>query len=250
MTHRDEWLALQARVEAQAREIDEARSEIALLRAAHAQKTREAEQLRRELRASQPELGERDPTQDDREGRSPFERSDHGEPPEGAVRRAFGAAAGVLAASAIFAAMLGATAASRGRARPIARAMHPMSAIAGVHLGRVVSDGAPELVAPGDTCTVEVTDVAAGPYDCRISVRCGEHTIYGATLDTGYVHCAGRAVVRDMNVTARDGDPAMELDIAARRVVVEEQLGLGTQRVEIELTPQASSISSADPAEH
>src|SRR5690606_12057028 len=49
MTHRDELLSLQARVEAQQRELDDAKSEIALLRAAHAQKTREAEMLRREL---------------------------------------------------------------------------------------------------------------------------------------------------------------------------------------------------------
>ena len=37
--------------------------------------------------------------------------------------------------------------------------------------------------------------------------------------------------------TARDGDPAMTLDLARGRIVVEERVGLGTQRVEIALDP-------------
>lgn len=218
MAHRDEFLALQARLEAAERELDEAKSEHELLRAAHAQKTREVEQLRRELAAL-------------REGRDK-------QGGDVAAERAFGLAAAAIGATALMVAM-GVVASAREAMPPVAAppADPVPAAIAGVHFGRVVSGGTPELMAEGETCSVEVTPVRAGPFDCRVEVRCGDRTIYGATADTGFVRCGGRAIVRDVHFSARDGDPAMELDLTARRVVVEEQLGLGTQRVEIELSP-------------
>jgi hypothetical protein len=216
MAHRDEWLALQARIEAQAREIDEAKSEIELLRAAHARKTHEAEDLRREVAALRGSSGAPpDPPFDPRP-----------------LRRAFAAAAGVLAGTALLAAAL-----SIAGGRPVPRSSRRPSA-AGVHVGHVVESPA-GLFAAGDACTVTVATVRADPYDCRVEVRCGEHTIYGTTRDTGYVQCGSRRVIRDGNMTARDGDPAMTLDLDGHRVVVEEQDGLVTQRVEIELAPRA-----------
>ena len=84
-----------------------------------------------------------------------------------------------------------------------------------VRHGTVIDTLGPEVVAMGETCTVERVPDAAGVFDCRIEVRCGEQILYGTTLDSGYVQCGGREVVRDGDITARDGDPAMTLDLAS-----------------------------------
>lgn len=216
MTHRDEWLAIQARVEAQERELDEAKAEIDLLRAAHAQKVRESEQLRRELSAVR---GLGDPP-------APHDPA----APLGA-RRAFGALAGMVAGSAI----LGAAMITLGaHGHPGHGAGRALAAPGPIERAGTVSSGG-GLFPEGTACTLRVEPVDADPFDCRVEVSCDGQTIYGATSDTGYVRCVGRDRIRDTNVTARDGDPRMELDLARGRVTVEEQLGLGTQRVEIDL---------------
>lgn len=233
MTHRDELLSLQARVEAQQREIDDAKSEIALLRAAHAQKTREAETLHREL--------------DELRGgvRSPHApepaRAGSGNDPSGDpenLRWSMRLGASVMAGAALVGSMMLAVGASRGACHGASRAHAARPLVTSlVRHGHVVDTLGPEVVAVGETCTIERMPVEASVYDCRIEVRCGEQTLYGTTFDTGYVRCGGREVVRDGDITARDGDPAMTLDLARGRVVVEERVGLGTQRVEIALDP-------------
>lgn len=229
MTHRDELLSLQARVEAQAREIDEARSEIELLRAAHARKTREVEELRRALcgeAARGDGWAEREPA---------IARGARGD--EGAYRRSFGLAAALIGGAALASTMLIAAGAGRPHRNP-SRAPTPFVS-AFERVGHVVS-GDPAVADVGAECTVRREPVDEGAYDCRFEVRCGDRVLYGASPETGYVRCGSRLVVRDGNFTARDGDPAMEIDLVTGRVVVEEQLGLGTQRVEIALTPPAT----------
>jgi hypothetical protein len=220
MTHRDELLALQARVEAQSRELDEAKSEISLLRAAHAQKTREAEALRRELSAR------------------------HGEdaPPDGTSasddsmreRRSFGFGAALIGGVALTSAMMILAGGPCGAHRtqiPRATAVDAFERVGHVAVG---SD--PAAAIPGEVCTVRREPaLVGGGFDCRVEVRCGDRTLYGASPETGFMRCGGRRVMRDRQFTATDGDPKLELDLRSGTVIIEEQLGLGTQRVLIEL---------------
>lgn len=222
MTHRDEWLAIQARVEAQERELDEARAENELLRAAHAQKVREAEQLKRELTAVRGLEG-------------PAGRGSPEAERDAVVghRRAFGALAGMVAGSAI----LGAAMITLG-APPPHRARVASPPMVSQRAGTVTAGAG--LFDEGASCTVRVESVDARPFDCRVEVSCEGQTLYGASADTGYVRCGGRGRILDGGFTAQDGDPRLELDLARGRVVVEEQLGLGTQRVAIELATPAA----------
>ncbi|HJL16438.1 MAG TPA: hypothetical protein RMH99_12325 [Sandaracinaceae bacterium LLY-WYZ-13_1] len=235
MTHRDELLALKARLEAQERAVDEARSENELLRAAHAQKTRELETLRRELHSLRDgdDVGEPDASHD----------------PDGTTEEADGWRGGgrslhLVVAAAVGLGLIGsmmlALAASR-HARyhrvPLAHAAPSTAAPVTplVREGTVVSTSGPEVVQVGQTCTVERMPAYAGRFDCRIEVRCGEQTLYGADPHAGYVRCGGREVMRDSHMSAIDGDPAMTLDLARSTVTLQERVGLGTQRVTIEL---------------
>ena len=228
MTHRDELLALKARVEAQEREIDEAKSEIELLHAAHAHKTREAEALRRELAALRDDGGVGEPDADD----EPIPRPELG--------RSLRFAAIGLGIAMIGSMMLSVAAARHARVQR-ARMLHaPPLAMASdvtplIRHGEVVGTTGPEVLAVGDRCTVERTPVAAGRFDCRVEVRCGDQTLYGADPRTGYVRCDGREIVRDPDTTAFDGDPAMTLDLAHGYVTVEDRVGLATQQVRIRL---------------
>lgn len=233
MTHRDEWLAIQARVEAQERELDEAKAENELLRAAHAQKVREAEQLKRELAAVRGLDGP--PGSGGAGGAGGTERD------IGAPRRAFGALAGMVAGSA----MLGAAMITLG-APPPHRARVATTPMVSQHAGTVTAGAG--LFDEGAACTVRVESVDLRPFDCRVEVSCEGHTLYGATANTGYVRCHGGATIRDTGFGAQDGDPRLELDLRRGRVVVEEQLGLGTQRVAIELATPAALVSPASPA--
>ncbi|MDQ3032001.1 MAG: hypothetical protein M3Y87_06265 [Myxococcota bacterium] len=227
MTHRDELLALQARVEAQAREIDDAQSEISLLRAAHAQKTREVATLRRTL-------GERHEGDLDETG-APRGYGPDGPDDPTPQRRSFGFAAAMIGGVALASTMMIAAGGPCGAHR--SRAHLPPMVQTFERVGHVVEGSDPAIAQPGEVCTVRREPaIGGGGLDCRIEIRCGEHTIYGASPESGYVRCAGRQVIRDSQFTARDGDPAMELDLRHGRVVVEEQLGLGTQRVEIALS--------------
>lgn len=220
MTHRDDFLAIQARVEAQERELDEARSEIELLRAAHARKVRESEQLRRELTALR--------GHDERLEQAPCTLSAQG------ARRMFGVLAGMIAGSAL----LGAAMITIGVHRPM-RVRAGARAIPVVErAGTVVAGGG--VFDEGTVCTVRTERVDSRPFDCRIEVSCDGRAIYGAEPTQGYVRCGGRDRIRDTRFTRHDGDPRLDYHVRSGRVIVEEQLGLGTQVVEIELATEAA----------
>lgn len=105
-----------------------------------------------------------------------------------------------------------------------------------VRVARVVQPGAPEVVPEGEACAVEVTPVNDGMFDCRVAVRCGDQVLYGDT-STGYNFCGPvPSRVVDANFTRDDGDPRLELDLASGSVVIEERVGLGVQRVELQIT--------------
>ena len=231
MTHRDELLALQARVDAQQREIDDAKSENELLRAAHAKKTREAETLRRELDEV------RDGLDDDLDHHPETGTRREGAAPIGLGRSLHLASAMVVGVALVGTMMLALAASRQARGPRVVYAGPPPAAMVTplVRSGHVVSTSGPEVVAVGEQCTIERVPAYVGSYDCRVEVRCGDQTLYGADPNAGYVHCGGRELVRDANVTARDGDPAMTLDLARSRVTLEERIGLGTQQVEIAL---------------
>ena len=240
MPHRDELLALRERADAQARELSEAKAELDLLRAAHARKTHEVEDLRRVLR-------ERDPEQATADERGSEDDLDAPFPPGERIRRALGLAAGSIALAALTTTAFLVAAGPPRCHRPGPRAMMAPPVLAHgamadlstgaetVHVGRVAEASEPAIVPVGAECTVRVEAREAGDYDCRVEVSCDGRLLYGTTTDTGFVRCGDGHVVRDAAFTARDGDPAMLLDADRRRVVVEEQLGLGTQRVEIAL---------------
>lgn len=228
MTHRDELLALKARVEAQERAIDEAKSENELLRAAHAHKTREAETLRRELDAAQRDLT---PEQEHPPPIPPQQDVDTSK----ALRFAAMALGMMMIGTLVMSSFVGARA-RQARARmlyaatPAAAHVTPL-----VRSGTVIEMSGPSVVAAGEVCTVERIPMNAGPFDCRIEVRCGDQTLYGHDPRTGFVRCGGQELVRDGNITAFDGDPAMTLDLARGIVTVEDRVGLATQRVRIQL---------------
>lgn len=234
MTHRDELLALRTRVEAMERDIDEARSENELLRAAHAQKTREAETLKRRLEALHGGGDDGGGADGPPLRPGPPRR----QPPELQFGRAMRFAAIALGMTMLGTMMLSTVMSARARSHR-ARMQYgpaPTSQVTPlVRTGTVVETSGPELLEVGDRCTVERIPVAAGPFDCRVEVRCGDQTLYGADPRTGYVRCAGQEVVRDGNTTRFDGDPAMTLDLAHDTVTVEERVGLGTQRIRIQL---------------
>lgn len=251
MTHRDELLALKARVEAQAQELDEAKSEIELLRAAHANKTHQLEGLRREvaLEAERRALAEEPLEQADSDGIG-FENDGPPRRPQlrrpNAARdiaRSFHLGAMVMIGVAMASGLMMTAAASR---HAHMRSMHGPRAMAVgsfdvtpvsplIRTGTVVETSGPALLEIGETCTVSRIPVDAGQFDCRVVVGCGGQVLYGADPRTGYVRCDGQEVIEDHNMTAFDGDPAMRLDLARDTVVVEERVGLATQRVRIQL---------------
>ena len=81
-------------------------------------------------------------------------------------------------------------------------------------------------VARGAACRVRV-EPTPGNQNCRVEVRCGATVLYGSRASNGFNQCehaAGQFVrVRDDRTTAQGGDPRMELDLAARRLVVGDE---------------------------
>lgn len=105
-----------------------------------------------------------------------------------------------------------------------------------VHFARVIDPGVPAAVALDQACAVEVTPVHGSMFDCRVVVRCDDQVLYGES-SAGYNHCGPvPSRIVDGDVTRDDGDPALEVDFASGRVVIEERVGLGTQRVELQIT--------------
>lgn len=105
-----------------------------------------------------------------------------------------------------------------------------------VRVARVIEPGSPAAVGEGAMCAIEVTPVDSGPFDCRVVVRCDDHVLYGEVPDSGFNFCGPvPSRIVDGNVSRDDGDPRLEIDLASGSVVIEERLGLGVQRVELEI---------------
>lgn len=240
MTHRDDRLAIEAKLEARTRELDEAKAENELLREAQIRTTLEAQALHRALDAGAP------PPPDE----PPEEVAAHDEPPPDpmvhvAAHRANHRWLRLASSSAVLAvvgvmlmtSMMAArahharmAAATSGRAAPLATRVTPLS-----RTGFVATVEGTDVVQRDDQCTVERVPVEAGPYDCRIVVTCEGHTLYGADPRTGFNRCAGLEWVQDPDTTAFDGDPALIMDVALDIVTVEDRVGLETQRVRIRI---------------
>jgi hypothetical protein len=91
--------------------------------------------------------------------------------------------------------------------------------------GRVVAAvNAP--VAVGQPCTVDVSPVPMRRFNCRVEVRCGGATLYGQP-SLGYTQCTveqGRPVrALDPWSSSVEGDPAVQLDLDAGRVLVSDE---------------------------
>lgn len=94
------------------------------------------------------------------------------------------------------------------------------------------SENYPGLSA-GTPCTVRVVPVAMQDFNCHVEVVCNGQTVYG-TLPTGYAHCdvdrSGIAILaHDADITAADGDPAVQVDILNQRAIVLDTVN-GTPR--------------------
>ncbi|MCA9610792.1 MAG: hypothetical protein KC619_34590 [Myxococcales bacterium] len=234
MTHRDELLALRARLHALKREMNDVRAENDLLRDAHTQRALEAEALRRELASARDAPDE--PTDDDAWLYAPEEDDEATEATEPSIPaplhvrpepidRTLPAvlAAGMLLMGAMTAAGLSALHA----ARPTPLAVPPM-AVSDVYVtplsrpGTVIATRGVNGLALGDSCTVVRHPVDVGPFDCRVTVECDGRLLYGVDENTGYMQCGGREWVRDSGTTAEDGDPAVIFDVALDLVTVED----------------------------
>lgn len=93
-------------------------------------------------------------------------------------------------------------------------------------------------VAAGTPCAVRVVPVSMQDFNCHVEVVCNGQTVYGA-LPTGYAHCDvdGAAVLnaRDADTTAQDGDPAINVDLAASRAVVLDTVDGRASRIRLAL---------------
>jgi hypothetical protein len=240
MAHRDDVEALRARLEAQERELRDAKAELDVLRAAV----------------------HRDRGSDASSGfGAPFEGTDANPPAMGfgptpspleplraATSRRFGLFFAVSATLLVGAMLMSAPCPSRHRRVEVHRA--PAIAAAAnatdaplfepfVRFARVIDPGTPAVLGAGEACAVEVTPVTDSSFDCRVVVRCGDRVLYGRDEvrgGTGYNHCGPvPSLIVDRDVTDDDGDPRLRVDLASGEVVVEEALGLGVQRVELAL---------------
>lgn len=244
MTHRDELLALRARLHALKREMTDVRAENELLRDAHTQRALEAESLRRELKGARAD--EPTPIDDELWLDDPYLEGAHlddasaeeDEAPETPVdppvlhlrpERVDRTLPAVLAAGMLFMGALtaaGLSALHGARMRPLA--VPPLPAATDVYVtplsrtGTVIATRGLDDVRYGDTCTVVRHPVDVNVFDCRVTVECNGRLIYGVDENSGYMQCGGREWVQDPSVTADDGDPAVILDVALDLVTVED----------------------------
>lgn len=83
-------------------------------------------------------------------------------------------------------------------------------------VGTVTAVRGVEGVAVGERCTLRVSPVPRGTYNCRLRLQCGARLVYGAGA-SGYTRCAvdGAGPVRasDPRTTGEEGDPALTLDL-------------------------------------
>jgi hypothetical protein len=104
--------------------------------------------------------------------------------------------------------------------------------------GTVASASGDAKVTAGAECSVTVKPAHLRPgINCKVSVKCGDETIYGEGA-AGFARCEVRdgllVSAADNDTTDADNDPALELDLAARRVSVRDK-GLSTFEVAIDL---------------
>lgn len=75
-------------------------------------------------------------------------------------------------------------------------------------------------VAVGEACSIDVTAEPRANLNCRVTIRCGERTLFGGPRPGGYAECGvtgGRySSASDPLPSLRDGDPMLELDLARR----------------------------------
>lgn len=110
-------------------------------------------------------------------------------------------------------------------------------------------------VAQGSPCTVTVTPVSAGQFNCRVAVQCGGSILYGSGQG-GYTTCltipdatGGSAIsAQDAQMTPADNDPSMSLQTAANLATVSDQGPAGVWSVSVQLAPPAGAVSPPPPA--
>lgn len=78
----------------------------------------------------------------------------------------------------------------------------------------------------GQRCTLRVAPVSLPDFNCHIDVICDGAVLYGVH-PMGYAHCdvdgAAPIAGRDPYFTSEDSDPAVNFDLRAGRVVVDDQ---------------------------
>ena len=92
------------------------------------------------------------------------------------------------------------------------------------HDAEVVEARHPKLTG-GEHCEVHIRDAYKFGLNCRINVMCGGVQLYGGKRLGGYALCeldaddhAARSL--EENISREDGDPAIDLDVAAGTVRV------------------------------
>lgn len=249
MTHRDELLAMRARLRALEEDFDDVRAENELLRDAQMHRALEVETLRRELRTARREVLPPLPPEEpwltevpDVEEEEPASASEAEAPPPvfvtPPVDRRLPATLGVglLFMGATMIAVMGVLHLASVRRPPPPPPPAPPSHVTPlVRPGHVATSEGFASLRAGDACTVERIPVAVSPFDCRIVVTCNGITLYGVDENSGYVRCEGREWVQDPDITSTDGDPAMIMDVALDMVTVEDDRPDGRWRVRVRL---------------
>jgi hypothetical protein len=240
MAHRDDVEALRARLEAQERELKDAKAELDVLRAAVHRDV--ADKAMGEAATPFENRSDSPPSYQPGMGFSPDPRPLA--PLRGETQRRLGLL--ILVVTTLVAGLFLATTPCpstryrRVAIRPPATVAEPAEGFAPfVRFARVVDPGTPAALSTDQACAVEVTPVTDSTFDCRVVVRCGDRVLYGRDErrgGTGYNHCGPLpSLIVDSAVTEDDGDPRFRMDLASGEVVIEDTLGLGIQRVELEL---------------
>lgn len=104
---------------------------------------------------------------------------------------------------------------TRSTVRPGFAALHAGFAPT-AHAGTVTAVRGLEGVAPGQSCSLRVSPVPRGTFNCRLLLTCGARVVYGDGV-MGYAHCAlvdgAPARATDTHTTGEEGDPALTLDL-------------------------------------
>lgn len=238
MAHRDDVDALRLRIEAQERDLRDAKAELDVLQAAARANAASAH----------------DPSENSGPFGMGFGPPNHGAPsglgggsPMSPLRMESQRRIGllILLITTLVTGLFLSTTHCPSHARRATRSASPSAVPSGsdaervasfVRFARVIDPGVPAAVPLDRACAIEVTPVHGSVFDCRVIVRCDDQVLYGES-SAGYNHCGSvPSRIVDGDVSRDDGDPALEVDFASGRVVIEERVGLGTQRVELQIT--------------